>query len=160
MHFDWERCHGTVQTCFLVVTLSTAYLLVIDPSALLCPGLAEAEPALGREMYPWAWCWKPQRNFAGRREIWSLCTSQHHIPGGACTCTRAHAAAQTAECIHLCWMYLSPPVHVAWLAQTSLNRCKYKYQLYSYRHISSNTEPFLLLLEGIIENLQYSFREG
>lgn len=128
------------------------HLLVINPSALLCPGLAGAEPALVREIYPWAWCWKLQRNFTGQREIWNL-ISQHHIPS-ACTCTRTHAAVQ-AECFHSCWMCFCTPLCM-WHdlhkpAETDANT--------NINCIVTGTEQFFLLMKGIIENLQHSFRE-
>lgn len=153
MHFYCEGCHGTVQSRVLVVTLSVTYLLIINPSALLCPGSAGAEPALDRETCHWAWCWKPQGNFAGQREIRNLCTPQHHVP----ECLHVHrncAAVYPAECLHSCWMYLCSPV------------CMW-HDLHKPApiHASVNiscivTEQFLLLLKGIVENLQYNFRDG
>lgn len=140
MHFYCEGCHGTVQTRVLVVTLSATYLLIINPSALLCPGLAGAEPALDREMCHWAWCWKPQGNFAGQREIRSLCTSQHPVP----ECLHVHrnprCCLSSRVPSFVLDVFMQPRVHVAWLAQTCSNRCKCKYQLYSHRAVPSLTE--------------------
>lgn len=137
------------------------YLLVIH---LLCCVLAwqgQSQPLTWR-CYPWAWCWKPQGDFARHRECvpMSLCTSQHHVP----QCLHTHKNPYCYLCnwlnvfIHVVHIYSSPvctwhDLHKPVVIDASINT-----NWIAIGILVITQTCFLLSPKGIVENLPTEFQ--